>query len=236
MTLHTVEQWIQASPWTNSVDAERGWWPTGLAGLSNLRVTTPSELDAAVEIRRAANEASGRCLPDSLLRDDLDSDPQVQTYLLRDGLLPVGTVRGSVHHLATPRQTSLTRHAGAELRRFTKSNGRCLEVGRLAVLRSVGQRARHYPLAVLQNISWEADTADCGWIAAEVVAQHVGFYRRLGFEVIAEPWFLRALDSFLVPMLLNWTFHRERLLGHRLYFRIFRPEVAARSIQPGVAV
>src|SRR5688572_7879212 len=134
-------------------------WETGWPALQNRLATTAVDLAAARFLREESFQPAGISLGPEIISDDLDTASNSRVFLLYEESQPVGTVRVMTGDAQHGRATFFSRHFAEEI---SGTIGSYVEVTHFAIARPCGSRDPRHVLALLQNVTSEADRNQIG--------------------------------------------------------------------------
>jgi len=201
-----------------SSESHRVRWETGWPALQNKLATTAADLAAARVLRTQSFRPTGIFAGPEITSDDLDTASNSRVFVLYEERQPVGTVRVMTGDAKHGRATFFSRYFSAEIAATT---GSYVEVTHFAIARPRGSRDPRHVLALLQNVTSEADRNQAGFVLAALDPNHQSFYAALGFRQLSEACLLTGWPYSVSLSILDWVQERDRLRDSYTFRRCF---------------
>lgn len=195
-----------------------GRWETGWPALQNVLVRTAADLAAARVLRRESFQPAGGSFTSDIACDDLDAAPNSRIFLLYEENRPAGTVRVMNGDPRLGKNTFFSRYFAAEIAALA---GGYVEVTQFAIARPFGCHDPRHVLALLQNVTSEADRTRATSILTALDPDHQSFYAASGFRPVSDTRRLPGWPYEISLGILDWAAERDRLRESYTFRRCF---------------
>lgn len=192
-------------------------WETGWPGLVNGLISSASELAAVRSLREEAFLPNGVFSAKDLIGDDFDTAPGTRLFVLQDSTRAVGTVRVSTHPAGSSSFLSQCFPEAGAAARWDDY----LEVTHFAIRRGTASGDPRYVLALMQNVTAEADRFCARYILAPIYTKHWSFYGSIGFKPVSRQRWTRHWPYPVTLGCLDWRAERSRLRRDPSFHHVF---------------
>ena len=203
---------FDSNSWDASHTSDDVQWQTGWPDLVNTLATKEIHLKTVRALRRKAYKAEGMVPTPEVIGDDFDSAANSRIYLLHENSQPLGTIRLLLGHSHYNLPTFFSTQFSKEIAQHV--GGPYLEVSRLAVIHPESAGDPRHIMALMQNVTAEADRNASRYILAALDREHLSFYSSLGFRAISEARPLPGWPEAVTLGCLDFFAERSRLRHH----------------------